>query len=130
MGTEKHVIKVDGVKREFHTCTDFWECECEKAFYHLWTEKVCPKCNAESDMQPDATVEELLAILNSPYGGKESQSVVHNIANMVATALDELQQVREAVEVVTDKEGMDALSELTGSLVAISALASAHGWED
>lgn len=66
MGFDTHILKVDGNVRTFHTCNDFWECNCKTSYFHTYKESSCEKCGAQNDECPDATVEEMLAILNAP----------------------------------------------------------------
>lgn len=53
---------------------EYWDCECEKNFIHLRSQKICLVCKAEQEDQPDSRVAEVLG-----YGfvivGKESKAI-------------------------------------------------------
>jgi hypothetical protein len=44
----------------FYTCGLFWDCECEDAFIHLFTEDSCLACEARREEQPPSRVNEIL----------------------------------------------------------------------
>ena len=59
---EKHN---SGLADEFHTTSDFWECECGllSMAIHPATEDVCLYCGSKREDSPDATIEDIIRII-------------------------------------------------------------------
>lgn len=53
-----------------YTTEHFWDCECKDNYMHPSIIMWCFKCGAKRNEQPDSHIEEVIALLKTPYPNK------------------------------------------------------------
>lgn len=53
-----------------NTTEHFWDCECKDDYIHSKMIMWCFRCTAKRDEQPDSHLEEVIALLKTPYPTK------------------------------------------------------------